>query len=124
MEIQAAERLAALGHPARLQVMRLLMAAGVDGVAAGELARAAGLAASAATFHLDRLRLAGLARRRRLGREIRYSARFEEMRELVDFLTDTCCTHAEGEGRCQPICAAGTAGPGARSDSQAEQETP
>ena len=102
--MKAAEQLAALGHAARLRVLRTLMSAGTHGATAGELARAAALAPNAATFHLDRLRLAGLAHRRRLGREARYTADFAAVRALLEFLGETCCTGADDGGRCGPIC--------------------
>ena len=104
LEIEAAEQLAALGHPARLCVLRTLMAAGTHGIPAGSLARTAGLAPNATTFHLNRLRLAGLAQRQRLGREVRYSADFAAVHALLEFLGDTCCTRADDGGRCGPIC--------------------
>ncbi|MEX1081042.1 MAG: helix-turn-helix domain-containing protein [Halofilum sp. (in: g-proteobacteria)] len=100
---EAAEQLAALGHPARLGVLRALMAAGTRGTRAGELASAVGLAANATTFHLNRLRLAGLAHRQRLGREVRYTADFAAVRTLLDFLGDTCCEDAH-DARCGPLC--------------------
>lgn len=106
IEQNAAEQLAALGHAARLRVLRALMAAGTNGIAAGDLARAAGLAANATTFHLDRLRLAGLAHRQRVGREVRYTADFVAMRALLDFLGETCCAQVDEQGRCEPLCTA------------------
>lgn len=102
IEEEAAEQLAALGHPARLGVLRTLMAAGTRGARAGDLAAAANLAANATTFHLNRLRLAGLAHRRRAGREVRYTADFAAVRTLLDFLGETCC--ADAAGRCGPVC--------------------
>lgn len=104
IEIDAAEQLAALGHPARLRVLRALMAAGTRGTAAGDLARAARLAANATTFHLNRLRLAGLAHRQRVGREVRYTADFAAVRTLLDFLGQTCCVQADERDRCGPLC--------------------
>lgn len=103
-ERNAAEQLAALGHPARLRALRTLMGAGPDGASAGTLAAAAGLAPSAASFHLDRLRLAGVAGRRRAGREMRYVADFEAVQALLDFLGETCCAGVEGDGTCGPVC--------------------
>ena len=108
-ESNAAEQLSALGHPARLRVLRTLMAAGMEGVSAGALAEAAALAPNAATFHLNRLRLAGLARRQRAGREVRYTAEFAAVRALLDFLTEDCCAHAGEHGGCAPVCDAGGA---------------
>lgn len=107
IETEAAEQLAALGHPARLRVLRTLMAAGMAGTPAGELARAAELAPNAATFHLDRLRLAGLVHRRRAGREARYMVDFAKVRTLLDYLGTTCCANTDTEHRCQPVCGAG-----------------
>lgn len=102
IETEAAEQLAALGHPARLRVLRTLMAAGTEGTSARALADAAGLAPNATTFHLNRLRLAGLAHRRRAGREARYSADFAAVRVLLDFLGETCC--AATGAACGPVC--------------------
>lgn len=102
LELEAAEQLAALGHPARLRVLRSLMAAGTQGAAAGDLARAAELAPNATTFHLNRLRLAGLVHRRREGREARYVVDFAAVQTLLDYLATTCC--ADTDRLCQPIC--------------------
>lgn len=104
IESRAADRLAALGHPARLRVLRALMAGGSAGVSAGTLAETAALAPNAATFHLNRLRLAGLVHRRRLGRETRYTADFAAVRALLDFLTATCCADADASDACGPVC--------------------
>lgn len=104
IEYEAAEQLAALGHPARLRVLRALMAAGTDGVAAGALARTAELASNATTFHLNRLRLAGLAHRQRVGREVRYSADFAAVQALLDYLGETCCSTTDEGHRCGPVC--------------------
>ncbi len=104
VEEEAAEQLAALGHPARLGLLRTLMASGTRGARAGDLAASAGLAANATTFHLNRLRLAGLAHRQRTGREVRYTADFAAVRTLLDFLGETCCSEADTRGRCGPVC--------------------
>ena len=109
IESEAADQLAALGHPARLRVLRALMAAGTEGVAASTLARTAELASNATTFHLNRLRLAGLAQRTRVGREVRYTADFAAVQALLDFLGDACCSRADSADRCGPVCGAGTA---------------
>ncbi len=104
IEEEAADQLAALGHPARLGVLRALMAAGTRGARAGELSASAGLAANATTFHLNRLRLAGLAHRQRRGREVRYTADFAAVRTLLDFLGEACCSQADTDGCCATIC--------------------
>jgi DNA-binding transcriptional ArsR family regulator len=117
VEDEAAEQLAALGHPARLRVLRALMAVGTDGAPAGQLAQAAELAGNATTFHLNRLRLAGLAHRRRAGREVRYQADFAALRTLLDYLGETCCATAEPSDRCGTVCG------DAKTETSSEQES-
>ena len=83
--------LAALAQDNRLDVFRLLVEAGPEGMPAGHIATSVRLPPSALTFHLDRLRDAGLVTVRRDGRSMIYVARFEAMSALVSFLTDHCC---------------------------------
>jgi ArsR family transcriptional regulator, arsenate/arsenite/antimonite-responsive transcriptional repressor len=83
--------LAALAQDNRLDVFRLLVQAGPDGMPAGAVADALSLAPNTLTFHFDRLRTAGLVTARRDGRSIIYAARFGAMDELVAFLTENCC---------------------------------
>lgn len=90
--------LAALAQDNRLDVFRLLIQAGPDGMTAGAIAEALDLAPNTLTFHFDRLRMAGLATVRREGRSMIYAARFETMNELLGFLTDNCC----GGAPCAP----------------------
>jgi ArsR family transcriptional regulator, arsenate/arsenite/antimonite-responsive transcriptional repressor len=90
--------LAALAQDNRLDVFRLLVQAGPDGMAAGAVAEALDLAPSALTFHFDRLRAAGLVSVRRDGRSMIYAARFEAMNGLIGFLTENCC----GGASCAP----------------------
>jgi DNA-binding transcriptional ArsR family regulator len=85
------DRLAALAQPHRLAVFRLLVVAGPEGQAAGEIADAVGLPASSLSFHLAHLKRAGLITAARDGRSLRYAADFMAMRGLVDFLTENCC---------------------------------
>jgi ArsR family transcriptional regulator len=84
--------LAALAQDNRLDVFRLLVQAGPDGLPAGQVAEALGLASNTLSFHFDRLRNAGLVTVRRQGRSMIYTARFDTMRRLVKYLTDNCCT--------------------------------
>ena len=87
----AVASLAALAQDSRLDVFRLLVQAGPDGLAAGEVAAKLKLAPNTLTFHFDRLREAGLVTVRRHGRSMIYAARFEIMNELLGYLTDNCC---------------------------------
>jgi DNA-binding transcriptional ArsR family regulator len=100
--------LAALAQDNRLDVFRLLVEAGHEGMPAGHIAASLRLPPSALTFHLDRLREAGLVTVRRDGRSMIYSARFEAMNALVSYLTDHCC-----QGRPE-LCAPSAAKPARR----------
>ena len=86
--------LAALAQDNRLDVFRLLVQAGPDGLPAGAIAEALGLAPNTLTFHFDRLRSAGLVTVRREGRSMIYAAQFEQMNALLGFLTENCCDGA------------------------------
>ncbi|HEY1152207.1 MAG TPA: metalloregulator ArsR/SmtB family transcription factor [Pseudolabrys sp.] len=87
----AVNALAALAQNHRLAVFRLLVAAGQDGLSAGDIAARLGVAPNTLTFHLDRLRHAALVTVRRDGRSMIYAARFDAMKDLLGFLTDDCC---------------------------------
>jgi DNA-binding transcriptional ArsR family regulator len=92
MEPQAAvAALAALAHPGRLEVFRLLVRAGPDGMAAGEIARATGSLANTLSANLNVLAGAGLVSSHREGRSIIYAAGYKRMRELLAFLMEDCC---------------------------------
>jgi DNA-binding transcriptional ArsR family regulator len=93
--------LAALAQDNRLDVFRLLVQAGPEGLPAGAVADALDLAPNTLTFHFDRLRTAGLVTSRRDGRSIIYAAEFEKMNALVGFLTENCC----GGVSCAPAVA-------------------
>ena len=83
--------LAALAQDSRLDIFRLLVEAGPEGMAAGHIATSVKLPPNALTFHLDRLRDAELVSVRRDGRSMIYAARLESMNALVSYLTDHCC---------------------------------
>jgi DNA-binding transcriptional ArsR family regulator len=103
MEMNVAlDSLSALGHEARLGVFRLLIQAGPDGLQAGEIADRLRIPPNTLTFHLTRLRYAGLISSSREGRNIIYSAGYERMRNLIDFLTKNCC-EGSPDG-CPPEC--------------------
>jgi ArsR family transcriptional regulator len=96
----AVAALAALAQDNRLDAFRLLVQAGREGMAAGDVAQALDVAPNTLTFHFDRLREAGLVTVRREGRSMIYSACFETMTALLAYLTENCCQgHPE---RCAP----------------------
>ena len=90
----AVAALAALAQDNRLDVFRLLVQAGPEGLPAGEVARTLALAPNTLTFHFDRLRSAGLVAVRREGRSMIYAARFATMNALLAYLTENCCQGA------------------------------
>ncbi len=92
MEIQTAViNLAALAHEGRLSIFRRLVTAGPDGVAAGDIARHVRSPPSTTTANLNVLSQAGLITSRRAGRSILYSANYDQMSSLLDFLMQDCC---------------------------------
>ena len=92
MEPQSAiGALSALAHPGRLEVFRLLVRAGPEGMAAGDIARATGSLANTLSTNLNVLAGAGLVSSRRDGRSIIYAAGYDRMRDLLAFLMEDCC---------------------------------
>lgn len=89
--LDALAALAALAQDNRLDIFRLLVQAGLEGMPAGDVSAALKLAPNTLTFHFDRLRGAGLVTVRRDGRSMIYTARFETMHALLGFLTKNCC---------------------------------
>jgi ArsR family transcriptional regulator, arsenate/arsenite/antimonite-responsive transcriptional repressor len=83
--------LAALAQDNRLDVFRLLVEAGPEGMSAGSVADALKLAPNTLTFHFDRLREADLVTVRRNGRSMIYAARYDTMKGLIAYLTENCC---------------------------------
>src|SRR6202161_1516835 len=90
-KLDAVAALAALAQDNRLDVFRLLVEAGPEGMPAGSVASALKLAPNTLTFHFDRLRDAGLVTVRRDGRSMIYAARYETMNGVLAFLTENCC---------------------------------
>ena len=90
-KLDAAAALAALAQESRLEAYRLLVQAGPQGMAAGEVASALEIAPNTLSFHFDRLRHAGLVSVARQGRSLIYAARYETMNNLLGYLTENCC---------------------------------
>ena len=86
--------LGALAHESRLAIFRLLVVAGPEGMAAGEIAQQVGLSPSSLSFHLKDLSHAGLLTSRQYGRFVIYTANFDAMTDLIGFLTENCCAGA------------------------------
>jgi ArsR family transcriptional regulator len=100
----AVAALSALAQEHRLEIYRLLVQAGPDGIPAGEVASKLGIAPNTLSFHLDRLRHAGLVSVARQGRSLIYAARYETMTNLLGYLTENCC--GGQPGLCEPVACA------------------
>lgn len=90
-EEQAIGAFAALAHENRLTIFRSLMRAGPSGMAAGDIAVAAGLAPSNVSFHVAQMERAGLLRSWRVRRNIFYAVETDGVQQLLTFLTEECC---------------------------------
>lgn len=95
--------LAALAHESRLDIFRLLVRAGPEGMAAGDVARSLGLLQNTLSTQLGILSRAGLVQARRDGRSIIYTAGYDQMRQLLAFLMEDCC--AGTPEICAPLVA-------------------
>lgn len=104
MEIKSTvTALSALAHESRLSIFKLLVQAGHEGMAAGDIARATGVLPNTLSANLTVLSVAGLLTSRRAGRSIIYAADFERMAEVLAFLMEDCCAgHPE---ICAPLAA-------------------
>jgi DNA-binding transcriptional ArsR family regulator len=91
--------LGALAQETRLAIFRLLVRQGPEGLSAGEIGERLSVPATTLSFHFQQLMNAGLLEQRRESRSLIYSANFDHMNELIDYLTENCCV----EGACTPI---------------------
>ena len=83
--------LAALAQPVRLQVFRALVIAGPQGMTPSTMAEGLGIPGSSLSFHLKELVNAGLVASERASRNLIYRARFDQMNEVLQYLTLNCC---------------------------------
>lgn len=91
-KLEAAKILGALAQESRLQILRLLLEGGANGMPAGEIVERLGIPGSTTSFHLSALERVGLLQATRHGRSIVYATRISSLRELLSFLTETCCS--------------------------------
>ena len=94
-----AEELSALGHPVRLKILRFVVQAGPEGASAGDIQAHVDMAASTLSHHLKRLSDAQLLASRSEGTFLYYSARYDTLRGLTDYLWEDCCKRG-GKGCC------------------------
>ena len=103
------DALGALAQETRLDLYRLLVTVGPQGLPAGVIAERLGVLPASLSFHLAQLVHAGLITQRRLSRQLIYSAEYGAMNALLTYLTENCCGQ---DAACVPLCEPGTAGCG------------
>src|SRR5436190_5748583 len=110
---RAITALGALAQETRLELFRLLVTCGPEGLPAGVIAERLGVLRSSLSFHLQQLVHAGLITQRRSSRQLIYSAEYGTMNALLAYLTENCCGR---DAVCAPVCdpATGCAGPSAK----------
>jgi DNA-binding transcriptional ArsR family regulator len=112
--------LAALGQESRLDVFRLLVQAGADGMPAGQIGERLGLPAATLSFHLNHLKQSGLVKCRRESRSLIYTAEYTAMNGLLAYLTENCCQgDAAACGVGVGVCAPATVSQGERHEAPA-----
>jgi ArsR family transcriptional regulator, arsenate/arsenite/antimonite-responsive transcriptional repressor len=85
------EALGGLAQDTRLDIFRLLVQRGPEGLAAGVIGERLELPLPTLSFHLAQLKHAGLVNARRESRSIIYSANYKMMNDLLAYLTENCC---------------------------------
>jgi DNA-binding transcriptional ArsR family regulator len=103
---QITRALGALAQETRLELYRMLVERGPNGLSAGALAEGLAVPPSSLSFHLRALQHAGLITQRRASRQLIYAADFAAMNGVVQYLTENCCGR---EGVCVPVCNPGAA---------------
>jgi DNA-binding transcriptional ArsR family regulator len=91
--------LSSIAQEARLDIFRLLVQAGSEGLAAGVIGEKLQIPPSTLSFHLKELSISGLIKSCQVSRFIYYSANYEEMNGLLAYLTENCCA---GNATCCP----------------------
>ncbi|MDO9113938.1 MAG: metalloregulator ArsR/SmtB family transcription factor [Polaromonas sp.] len=97
-ETAVIKALAALAQPARLKTFRALVVAGQEGMTPSALVELLEIPAATLSFHLKELLNAGLVTQERDGRSLTYRAAYDQMNDLLSFLTMNCC-----QGQPQPV---------------------
>ncbi|ANL34704.1 ArsR/SmtB family transcription factor [Rhizobium phaseoli] len=113
---QALAAFGALSQETRLQIIRMLVVSGPDGMAAGSIAEKAEVSPSNVSFHLKELERSGLITQQRESRSIIYTANYDALGGLIRFLTEDCCGgNAE---ICAPAAVAACCAPASKEELQ------
>ncbi len=93
----AANILAKIGNPTRLQIVRLLVRAGDEGLPVGKIQQQLGIPGSTLTHHISHLKSAGVIRQRRQQATLICTMEYDLLRDLVAYLTEECCSDIEAK---------------------------
>jgi ArsR family transcriptional regulator len=93
----AAQCLAQLGNPTRLDIYRLLVRAGPDGINIGDIQIRLGVPASTLAFHLGGLVGVGLVSQEKIGREVICRTKYRQLDAVMEFLREECCKGFDDE---------------------------
>ena len=99
-QVRAAEGFSAMGSESRLAVLQVLVKAGPDGLAVGDIQKRTAIPASTLAHHLKFLAAADLIVQDRQGRTIISRAHFEHLEALAGFILKECCSEKPG---CAPM---------------------
>ncbi len=94
-KLKVIDALGALAQESRLDIFRLLVEEGPDGMMMGSIGEALDLPHATLSFHLDKLRQAGLIANKREGRSVIYSANYDALVGSIRYLTENCCKHSD-----------------------------
>ncbi len=98
--------LAALAQINRLQIFRVLVVRGSEGMTPALIAEQLGMPANTLSFHLKELMNADLISQERSGRNLIYRAQFDRMNAVLTFLSQNCCQGESCEVNSEAICKA------------------
>lgn len=108
-EDQVVKALGALAHPIRLKVFRALVVTGPRGLTPGVMQEGLSIPATTLSFHLKELAAAGMVSAERSSRTLVYRAAFDQMSELLGYLTENCCQGGSCQVSDEPLMKAAAA---------------
>jgi len=97
--IKTVKILESLAQETRLKAFKILVKAGLNGITAGEVSKQVGIPQNTMSFHLSHLENSGLIKSKKQSRYIIYSADFNTVEKLMQFLLENCCF--DSKNKCQ-----------------------
>lgn len=92
MEIEnVAKALKELGHPTRLAIFKVVVKAGHQGIAVGQIQEKIGIPNSTLSHHISSLISANLLEQRREVRTLFCTAKYECLESVIAYLQEECC---------------------------------